>query len=354
MDLDMWNNDFEKILFVGPRCDKPKGGVAAVLHVYSKMFSPFLYVESTRGGGLLKLFFTFIKAFFIYLRYMCNSNIQIVHLHSASNGSFYRKGLLAIIAWLFRKKIVFHIHGGGFKAFTSKHGRLVRFVLLKCDIIVCLSEYWKNFFQYELGLSRVFIINNVIERPREDHSLRQDEVCRFLFLGKICDEKGLFDLIDVVSAHQEQLRGHFMLTIGGNGDVMRLISEINCAGIQDMVEYAGFVDGDNKIWLFNESHALILPSYIEGVPVTILEAYSYHLPVISTNVGGIPQILTDGKQGIVINPGDKMKMFSAIQEFIASPQKRISYGNAGYDTCTQHLPMYVKEELGKLYKILIA
>lgn len=350
----MWNKIGEQVLFVGPCCDKPKGGVAAVLHTYSNMFTPFLFVESTRGGGPLKLFIVFIKAFFSYLRYMCNSNIRIVHLHSASNGSFYRKGILAIVAWLYGKTIVFHVHGGGFKAFTRNHGHLVRFVLSKCDSIVCLSEYWKEFFQNELGFSRVYIINNVIEEPREDHSLRHDDVCRFLFLGKICDDKGIFDLINVISAHQEQLRGHFMLTIGGQGDVKRLISEINRAGIHDLVEYAGFVDGDRKIGLFNESHVMILPSYIEGVPITILEAYSYHLPVISTNVGGIPQILTDGKQGIVINPGDKVKMFSAIRELMSLPSKRISYGNAGYETCKRHLPIYVKEELDKLYKNLIA
>ena len=347
-------NVFDKVLFVGPNCIHPKGGVAAVLHAYSKMFSPFLYVESTRGGGPFKLFFVFIKAFFIYLRYMCNSNIRIVHLHSASNGSFYRTGLLAIIAWLFRKKIVFHVHGGAFKEFSKRHGHIVHFVLSKSDAIVCLSEYWKDFFQNELGFRHVYIIDNVIEKPYEDHSHRRDDLCSFLFLGKICNEKGIFDLIDVIAAYQEQLRGHFMLTIGGHGDIKRLISEINRTGINDMVEYVGFVDGDKKNQLFNECHALILPSYIEGVPITILEAYSYHLPVISTNVGGIPQILTNGKQGIVISPGDKKNMLSAIQELVISPHKRGMYGNAGYDTCTKHLPESVKDELNKLYKLLIA
>ena len=345
--------DFGKVLYVGPACRYPKGGVASVLYAYSTMLDPFIFVATTKGGNAAKLLCVFVVAFFQFLWKLCNPTIKIVHLHGASNGSFWRKAILICFAKLFRKKIVYHIHGGGFKVFSKKHAHVVPYILKKCDVIVALSEHWKEFFEKEMKCKNVVVIPNVIEEPEEDHSFRKDDVCNFLFLGKICKEKGIFDLMDVLWENKNIFRNKLKLYVGGNGDKERLQGLITKYDIGDMVEYAGFVSGERKRQLLNNSHVYILPSYIEGLPISILEAMSYHLPVISTNVGGIPEILRDDVEGYIIEAGNKTQLKDAILKMVNMDDERLRMGERAFQTCRPYMPEKVKKELSILYSSLI-
>ena len=110
---------------------------------------------------------------------------------------------------------------------------------------------------------------------------------------------------------------------------------------------------DAKCQLLNQSDVIILPSYYEGVPICLLEGYSYHLPAISTCVGGIPEILEDGKNGIMITPGDKSALYHAVCQMINSPSKRMEMGEDAFKTSRNHLPDQVEESLKLLYSKLL-
>ena len=99
--------------------------------------------------------------------------------------------------------------------------------------------------------------------------------------------------------------------------------------------------------------AYILPSYNEGLPISILEAMSYSLPIISTNVGGIPEILKNGENGFIMSPGDKDAMYRAILELMNNEKLRMDMGKASYSKVQEHMPNFVERQLNDLYRSLL-
>ena len=173
-----------------------------------------------------------------------------------------------------------------------------------------------------------------------------------MFLGAICDNKGIFDLLDVIATNKAEFIGRIKLYIGGNGEVERLQSVISQKQLAEIVEYVGWVTGEDKNRLLKDCDIVMLPSYIEGLPITLLEAMAYAKPSITTNVGGIPEIVESGKNGAIITPGDKKMLYEAIRLFMDNPQLIAEYGNDGLNRVKDFYPQSVKVQLENLYKQL--
>ena len=343
----------EKVLLVGPDCNTPKGGIGMVTHSYKQLFPVFNYLTTQREGSALRKILVFGGALLKLFSYLVGRKIQIVHVHGASKGSFYRKSIVIILSKLAGKRVVYHIHGGAFKDFTRKHPRTVPYILKKCDTIVSLSDSWSTFFSHDIGCSDVKVVPNIMDVPHEDHSLRDKNYCTILFLGKICREKGIFDLMDAIIAHQDEYKGRLRFYIAGIGESDRLNGLISSHHLEGLVTYFGWVDGLKKERLLNESDIFILPSYYEGVPISILEAFSYHLPAIASNVGGIPEILSEGIEGVIIPPGDTEKLHEAITLLAQSPSLRFKMGEFAYERSLSHLPCNIEKCLTNVYRPLL-
>jgi len=343
-----------RIVSVGPDCIDPKGGIGMVLKAYRGLFGEFRFVTTHKECGAAQKLLVFLRALAKLLPVLADSDVEIVHVHGASKGSFVRKAIIILLSKLWGKKVVYHIHGGGFKDFTRRHPKAVGYILSKCDTIVALSDSWKDYFSKEVGCKDVKVVPNIMEAPHEDHRQRDARTCTLLFLGKICDEKGIFDLLDVVATHRGEYEGHIRLLIAGIGESERLKSFIQEHHLEGIATYEGWVSGSEKERLLNASDIFVLPSYYEGVPISILEAYSYHLPVITTDVGGIPEILADSTEGIIIKPGDKKAMHEAIVRLVASPALRQQMGEAAYTRSLAHLPSNVEQRLLAVYRPLLS
>ena len=341
----------KNVLTIGIDYRVVHGGVAAVENVYSTFYKPFNHVTTVVNNGKVWKLLTFFRALFNFTGWMLlHKEIRIVHVHGSSGASFWRKRIFIYIAKLFNKKVVLHMHGGRFGDFSKEHRNAVKKTLDKCDAIIALSEYWKKFFQLEFNCKKVEIIKNVITAPSimpKDH-----KVFTLLFLGLISRNKGIYDLLDVIEEHKNEFIGNLKLKVGGNGDVNNLIQLITKKGIYDIVSYEGWVSGDKKTELLNESDVYVLPSYKEGLPISILEAMSYSLPVISTCVGGIPEIILNGENGYLINPGDKEALYDAINKLKSSEKLRIRMGNLSKPIVKEHMPQYVENQLKELYESL--
>lgn len=346
--------DGRNILTVGIAYKPVRGGIAAVESVYSTFYKPFNHIATVTDGDSSKLakLFQFGKALAKFLWWMIfHREIKIVHVHGASNASFWRKRILINIAKSFGKKVVFHLHGGMFQSFYAHHPKTVRKTIEKCDCVIALSEYWKQWLETTFNCKKVVIIKNAIETPRL-HKIPHDTF-NLLFLGLLGENKGIYDLLDVIIAHKKELSGKMQLLIGGNGEVDKVKSIIRQNDISDIAIYEGWVSGEIKRNLFNLSDALILPSYHEGVPITILEAESYELPIISTKVGGIPEIVEDGKNGILVDPGDKEAICHAIDKLMNNHPLAVMMGQSSSYIVEDHLANYVEQQLDTMYKKLI-
>ena len=346
-------NIFEKVLFVGMEYKIPKGGIASVLNTYSTFISPFKFIRTAASelNTMQKVWFALRGYVLCLWRLLIDRKIKIVHIHSASGSSFWRKSYIIRLAKLMRKKVIFHCHGGGFKEFRQNAPLKVDAILNKVDCVVCLSKEWEVYFK-NIGCKNVFVIKNVIDEPMIE-DVEKDGLVHFLFLGLICDNKGIFDVLQTLSDHKDELRGKMLLHVGGNGETNRLELTIKQLKLDELVKFEGWVAKEKKKELFNLSDVYMLPSYIEGVPISILEAESYHKPIITTNIGGIPSIVKNNITGLFITPGNRHEIYQAIKRMIENQDIRHEFGEAGYKISTDYLPSSVIKSLINLYQNIL-
>ena len=244
-----------------------------------------------------------------------------------------------------------HIHGGGFKEYYASNSEFVRKYLLMADCVIALSESWRDFFISKVGLSNVQIVHNIVPQPQKE-SLKVDGVLHGLFLGKICKEKGIYDLLRAIELERDNLDGRFLLHVGGGGEVDQLQHFILEHGLKDIVRYEGWVDLSRKPYLLNLCRLYILPSYVEGLPVSILEAMSYGEAILSTPIGGIPEVVTPDI-GKLVSPGDVSALAFQLRDFLFHPEKVTALGRQAEKNITTYLPESVSRELLEVYMPLL-
>lgn len=346
-----------KVLTIGCEYTDPKGGVAQVMWNYSHYIFPEFkcIINSGSKNKIINIFIGVNALVRTIITLIKDRKIKIIHIHTASYNSFWRSSLFIKVAKLFNKKVVLHIHGGGFKEFFATSPKKISKALEKCDVLIVLSEYWKRFFSDISKYPSIEIVNNIIPYPSVDNRLKtESQIVNFLFLGLISEQKGIFDLVSTIAENKASLRNKMILSIGGLGKTTQLTEYIEEHKISDIVKYKGWVAGKEKIEMLNSSDVFILPSYTEGIPISILEAMSYNLAIISTPVGGIPEIVKNRVNGLLVNPGDKKMLYNAIMDIIKNPDDRIKMGIESGKCIKPHLPDSIECQLASTYSKLLS
>lgn len=325
----------------------PKGGIAQVVNSYSQIFESFNFIATSNTGNVFSRQIVGIIAIFRLVKHLCGKKIKIVHIHCASGKSFYRKSIYILICKLFKVKILCHMHSGHMTHFTKKHSRLVKRILSLCDNIIVLSQSWRRFYK-NIGCQNVTIIDNIVSYP-QIKVCKKDNRLHILYLGTLTPMKGFYDLLQAIGDNITDFRGKVLLHIGGLGDLEYFNKEIDRLDINDLIEYHGFISGAEKCKLFSMCDVFILPSYFEGLPISILEAMSYGLPVIATQVGAIPEIITSEKNGILITPGHIDEIGLAIKKLLNDPDLRKRMGEISKHQSLKFLPEHIEKELTDLY-----
>lgn len=343
-----------KVLTVGPDI-RDLGGISAILRTYRSVVPGFVFspTNSRRGTvmGVFVLAGTLAKLPYYRLR-----GHNVLHAHGASGKSFTRKRLLMNVARLLGYKTIFHCHGGGFREFAAQAGaEHIARQLGKFDAIVGLTPEWKDFFSSSLNHQRVVVVANVVEAPSEPivrEPRNPGEPLKAVFLGKICDQKGVFDLLEAINLRRNDLAGKLKVRIGGNGESDRLKETIERLELGQIVEYIGGVYGQEKDALLRESELMLLPSYTEGMPITLLEAGVYSMTSLATPVGGVPSLIKPGVNGTLVSPGDLEAIGQVLVEYADSPERVREEGLNALRMVEPHLPSSVNQTLNNLYTSL--
>lgn len=344
---------FNKVLYVGTD-PNGQGGVASVLNAYRSNLHPYNQIITTGEITTTKKVFRFIYAC-IQLPYWRIRGKKIIHIHSASYNSFKRKTFIIILSKIIGYKVIFHLHGAEFHLFIQQYSiKKIKFVLGFCDAYIVLSKKWKALLETKLGLGNIFCINNMINQPRYfSKCLPPPTLIYLLFLGTIGKRKGVFDLLSAILSDKEYYQNKIRLLVGGNGETDKLKTFIKENELGDIVSFLGWVSKEDKANAFIQSNIFILPSYNEGLPVSVLEALSYGLPVISTPVGGIPEIVHDGVNGILVNPGSINEIDAAIKRMIKDASLRTKMSEESQKIIKDYYPANVRRELVKVYLRLL-
>jgi glycosyltransferase involved in cell wall biosynthesis len=242
-------------------------------------------------------------------------------------GSFYRKSVIILLCKLFNKPVIVHVHGSTFKDFYNGLNptlkKYVQFILNKTDKLVVLSKEWSDFFSTFVKKEKIFILYNGVEVKEKPVSRIKEvnPVVNCVFLGRLGQRKGIYDLLDSIKILKER-NIKTVFHIAGDGEIEKVKSIVKQYGIEDYVKIIGWINDEEREDLLTTSEVLVLPSYNEGLPMAILEAMSYGLTIISTPVGGIPEAVSNGENGYLVNPGDSAALAKAIEKTVTNENWR--------------------------------
>jgi glycosyltransferase involved in cell wall biosynthesis len=258
----------------------------------------------------------------------------VVHLHTASYGSFVRKAVLAWPAFALRVPVVLHVHGGEFHLFHARSPRplqwLITRTLERAAGVLALGELWR---QRLLGLApraNVLVVPNGVRAVDAVAQPVEGEPVHAVFLGDVTADKGVFVLLDAW-AKTLAATPAARLTIGGAGELDRARAAVDELGISDSVELRGWIDPGEVPALLRTAHLLVLPSRAEGMPMVVLEAMANGLCVVASPVGGIPDMLGDDPCGVLVPPDDVDALTTALHRTLVDGGLRARLGAAALE-----------------------
>ncbi len=349
----------QKVLMIGEyfKHNAP-GGMAAVLASYNEYFEDMQFIPTWRNGNILIKIWYAVYSYVVFIWYMLFvRSVKVIHIQGAAFASFERNIFFVRVGKLFGKKVIMHMHCADFESYynPSKHKQRIVDIINACDLYLVLSDSWKVYFE-SIGVKSdiIRVLNNTITPPVIQKVERSAGTLNLLYLGVIGQRKGIYDILKALKDNKERFEGKVALRIGGNQEEEKLLACINESGLQDMVKFEGFVSGEKKIECLNWADVYILPSFNEGLPIGILEAMSYGHPIISTPVGGISEVVKDGVNGIMVEPGNVQEIAKAILAFVDNQKMINEYGTQSLLLVKPYLPETVFATLSEMYNHLIA
>jgi len=290
-----------------------------------------LYVNSVRPYPLLNPLVNLGQIIAIVRK----RGFDLIHSHG------YRADVFGLaVAWWCNLPIVSTCHGFiGNDARLRFYNALDRRVLKRFTRVIAVSARMKEDLVAEgVGADRIHVIANAVaEAPREERArtrrdLRStlavtDEEFVFGYVGRLSEEKGVQFLVEAFASLAPEQSRTRLLIVGEGPRRHELEHQARNLGVAARVTFTGF-QSDTAPW-YSAMDAFVLPSLTEGTPMALLEAMAYRLPVIASAVGGVPAMLSDRENGILLPPGDIAQLGQAMRTLTTTPGLRETLSEAG-------------------------
>ena len=291
-----------------------------------------LYRADDRRGGRLSranLLRTVADARAVFV---ASRDADIVHIHTALLPlvTMLRAGLLARAARRAGARVLLHVHSGLAQTWLTTRSRrvLAGRVLGAADRLIVVTEGSRAALAAALGAERVLLIDNGVEiEPSARPPAHQPP--RILYVGVLSPRKGLIELSQASFLLLERGVDHEVWLVGGTpeeGDAPE--AEVRAAA-GDRVRFLGVRPREDMPAIYREGDVFCLPSWYEGMPLSLLEAMAAGLPVVATAVGDVGRVVADSVTGRVIAVHDVSTLASALEILLRDPALRQRMGNAG-------------------------
>ncbi|HEV2518031.1 MAG TPA: glycosyltransferase family 4 protein [Devosia sp.] len=287
---------------------------------------------ATRGTGHIALAPFYLAGFMLkMLGLRLRGRLDLVHLNVASSGSTYRKLQIARLARLLGIPYVLHLHGAEYREFwkddESRLSRSIKQMFEGAAATMVLGQVWRDFVAARApgAAERIVIVPNATARPSLEHVGGGDKV-HILFLGRIGDRKGVPQLGDALKRMQQL--DTWRATIGGDGHVDAARTKAAELGLADRVDLPGWVGPERVAELIATADIMVLPSFAENLPMSVIEAMASGLAVVATPVGAVPDIIRDGETGLLVPVGDVEALAAALTRLVEDAPLRQRLGTA--------------------------
>ncbi len=352
------------VLMLGPSMNYP-GGMTEVVRSYraAAVFErwPVRYIATYAGRKFAAKLRPWLAALVSVFIRLARRRVAVVHVHSAAYGSFWRKSALCALALVFKVPYVVHLHDGRLAQFSRRCNGLacawLRLILRKAARVVVLTSRMDEEVHSIEPAAHTCIIGNPVAVPCALAPLRRAPARRVLFIAWLHKEKGVLDLV-MAMPHVLRAVPDATCVIAGRGtaggetaDSIRALARR--LGVEAALRFPGWVDGDAKEALLREADVFVLPSYFEALPIGLLEAMAHGVPVLATRVGGIPDVIAHGANGLLVEAGEPERLGSALVALLTDHALRARLREAAYGEVRRRYSLQaVLGELKALYRSL--
>jgi len=338
----------EKTIQIGPVYSS---GIGSVIKGYIKLYGlPQNNVwNSYRNGFVKSLPCLFAICFRILFKKQ--KNIICYHIHLASDGSIIRKLIISLCLKIRNKKFLIHIHGSKFQEHRSQI-LLVKQILKLSDAVICITEQMKNFLEKENLKCEKIIIPNFCETIQENlvYLKKHENLIKIVFVGKFWQRKGVYDLI--TAFEKSSFNVPVQLDLYGAGEIEKVREIAYNSAKKDCINVIGWIEHADYLKKLSDYDLLVLPSYAEVFPMSILEAMGLGIPIISTFAGGVPEMIENGKNGILFEAGNVEILKNALEKIVNDKNLRFELGNNAWKVAKEKFsPEIIFEKLEDTYKI---
>lgn len=332
------------------------GGITAVIRMYREggLFErwPVRFLPTYHRAGVVNKMVSATAALGRFLLWLGRGEVGWVHAHVAARGSFWRKSLFLALARLAGAGTVFHLHDGSFPTWYEARSplarRVVRAMLRRSDRVVVLTSTWANWVRGIEPQARTVVVGNPVSLPAAVSVRTPGTV---LFLGRLWQEKGIFDLLGAAALIKDAVLD-LKLVCAGDGDQNAVMAMAASLGMAERLVLPGWIEGDAKTALLREAAVFVLPSYFEGLPMGVLEAMAYAVPVVATEVGGMRDAVGD-EAGLLVPAGDVAALSVALGRVLGDADLQARMGEAGRQrVAAEFETAQVLTRLGELYQTL--
>ncbi len=237
--------------------------------------------------------------------------IEHVHVHMANNGAAVAK-----LACVYDLKLRYSLSIHGSAEFFHVDSWTLAAKVSDAVFVRCISDFckaqvmiwtspaiWDRFHVVHCGIDPEQFVPG--EKPA-------DGPLRLLTVGRLHPIKGYPLLLDACQALSDAKVEWSLDMVGDGGERARLETQAKSLGIASRVKFSGAVGQDKIQRHFDEADVMVISSFMEGVPVVLMEAMAKGLVVVSTNVGGIPELVDQGKSGVLVTPGSSARLAEAL------------------------------------------
>ena len=241
-----------------------------------------------------------------------------------------------LVTWirLFNSKIVVHYHNKGVRENKRGIDGIIRNRFFKNIKVILLSHNLYYDVEDWVDDKDVLICPNGIPQTNEEIIVRNNKVPHLLFLSNLITSKGVYVLLDACIMLREKGELFICDFVGAESKEISectFLAEVSKRGLGEFVKYHGCKYGVEKEQFFKDADIFIFPTYNDCFPLVLLEAMQYGLPCITTNEGGIKDIVQNGVNGIICERNNVESLANAIETLLSNSEMRKEMGNAGYE-----------------------
>ncbi len=317
---DMETNTKLNVLMVGVD-EKRIGGMWSVAETYinNKIYNKLVnlkYVATSTGGSKTKRIIIMIFGYLTILKYLLKKDVDIIHIHMAEKGRVYRKGFVIKLAKLFKVKTVVQMHAGPimnwYNTLSDKQKLRVKTILNSPDRLLVLGNYWKEQLCEIVPNNKILVLYNGVDCA---YSNRYNINGIYItFMGMITRRKGAYDLIDAIKLIDKELPNEMKILLCGFDEGNKAQEYSKSLNLSHRILFPGWIGKEKKNEYLKDTCICVLPSYFEGLSMTVIESISYGIPVVTTNISTMPEII--GNDIHMIEPGDINDLSKMIKDLV--------------------------------------